>query len=141
MRSAGVRDRRARSMTNPASTRSDRSVAINFCGGCNPAIDRKALARAIESELAARGFAVTYNRWNVPFAVLLSGCTADCISRCRPSERADAVIAGKTFGAVSVGESELADLAIDAAVKHFGAGLDSVLPTAVNRLEGRRSGG
>lgn len=83
---------------------------------------------------------VNYNRWDVPFVVRLSGCTADCLTRYRPSEPANAVIAGKAFGAVSVGESELADLAIDAAAKRFGTGFDSAPKQVAERLDDRRSG-
>jgi sulfite reductase beta subunit-like hemoprotein len=128
-------------VTNPASPRHDRCVAINFCGGCNPAIDRKNLARAIARELVARGFTLNYNRWDVPFVVRLSGCTADCLTRYRPSAPADVVIAGKTFGAVSVNESELAHLAIDAAGERFGAGFDGAAKQVAEGLDDRRSGG
>jgi hypothetical protein len=99
-------------------------VAINFCGGCNPVIDRRDIALEIKDALLARGYAVTFNSWDAGFIVRLSGCTADCVSRYHPADPPEAVIAGSTFAATAVDETRLADLAVAAVTAHFGARAD-----------------
>lgn len=102
--------------------RTERAVAINFCGGCNPVINRGDIAVEIRSALVADGFAVGFNDWNAGFIVRLSGCPTNCTSREHPPGPPEAVIAGRTFGAVTAAEGQLADLAIAAVRTHFGAG-------------------
>ncbi len=97
----------------------DHVIAINFCGGCNPIIDRGEIALEIGRALAAEGFAVVFNDWDAGFIVRLSGCRANCAARYHPVSRPDAVISGPSFGALAVEETELAGRAIAAARAHF----------------------
>jgi len=96
-----------------------RVIAINFCGGCNPIVDRGDIAREIRNTLAAEGFVVVFNDWEANFIVRLSGCQANCAAAYHPVDRPDAVISGRAFAAVAVDESELADRAIAAVRAHF----------------------
>ncbi|MTJ83379.1 MAG: hypothetical protein F8N37_20515 [Telmatospirillum sp.] len=95
------------------------AVAINFCGGCNPAIDRREIASEIEQALTAAGYAVTYNDWDADFLVRLSGCEANCAFEYHPSDRPDAVVAGRTFAAVKVAEDSLPGRVVAAVKDHF----------------------
>jgi hypothetical protein len=99
----------------------DRVVAINFCGGCKPMIDRRSIALEIEEALAARGIALVFNDWDAPFIVRLSGCTASCAARYHPCDRPGPVIAGPSFDVFPVGEAELAERAIAAIDAFHGA--------------------
>jgi hypothetical protein len=92
----------------------NRSVAINFCGGCKPIINRRGIALDIETTLAARGILVTFNDWNAEFIVRLSGCSVGCASKYHASGRPGPVIAGTTFDHASVDEPELASRAVAA---------------------------
>jgi hypothetical protein len=96
-------------------------VAINFCGGCNPAIDRRDIALEIEAALVERGFTVVFNDQEADFIVQLSGCTADCVSRYQASDRAVAIISGRTFACLATDESRLAGQAIASVTDHFEA--------------------
>jgi hypothetical protein len=96
----------------------DRVVAINFCGGCKPMIDRRAIAAEIQEALAARGIAVTFNDRSAAFIVRLSGCTVGCASRYSPSGVPGPSIAGWTFDDVTADEADLAARAV-AAVDAF----------------------
>jgi hypothetical protein len=97
----------------------DRVVAINFCGGCKPMIDRRGVAAAIEGALAIRDIAVTFNDRSAAFIVRLSGCTVGCASRYSPSGVPGPSIAGRTFNELAADEADLADRAVTAAVAYF----------------------
>ena len=90
----------------------DRVVAINFCGGCKPMIDRRAVATAITEALAGRGIAVAFNDRNAAFIVRLSGCTVGCAVRYSPSDIPGPSIAGRTFDDFAADEADLADRAV-----------------------------
>jgi hypothetical protein len=96
----------------------DRVVAINFCGGCKPMLDRRAIATAIEEALARRGIAVSFNDRSAAFMVRLSGCTVGCAARYSPSGVPGPSIAGRTFNELATDEADLVDRAI-AAVDAF----------------------
>ena len=90
------------------------TVAIKFCGGCNPRIDRTGVARSLASQLAAWGITVVYNRLDADFVVYLSGCSVSCASReLPPDPRACTVIAGSSLDTAAVDEAELSALAIE----------------------------
>jgi len=72
-------------------------LTIKFCGGCNPAIERRRLARIIREDLA--GLA----RWvpaeeEVHLLLIISGCLTACADRPEVKERAAEylIIAGLT---------------------------------------------
>jgi hypothetical protein len=107
---------------------SDRNVAINFCGGCNPVINRKNLALEIKSVLVAEGFRVTFNDWDAGFIVHLSGCAANCALRFHPTVHLNVVVAGRSFNATAVDEVSLADHVVTAARARFQTLPDDALP-------------
>jgi hypothetical protein len=87
--------------------------SINFCGGCNPKIDRVALAEEIKLGLIARGIKVVYNTIDADFIVYISGCPVDCVTRAVVDSGKIAVtIAGATVNAQVVSEDCLATIAI-----------------------------
>ena len=54
-------------------------VSICFCGGCNPRIDRVAIAAELKTLLNQDQYKVVYNERNAAdVTVCLSGCTANC---------------------------------------------------------------
>ena len=62
-------------------------VAIKFCGGCNPIIDRGKLARSIREHLTG------LVRWvppeeEVDLLLIISGCLTACVDRPEVTERA-----------------------------------------------------
>ncbi|MDR1603482.1 MAG: hypothetical protein LBS10_01650 [Gracilibacteraceae bacterium] len=57
------------------------TLSINFCGGCNPAIDRSAIATALKEYFSAHGWLVVYNKTNADAIVFLSGCRVSCAGR------------------------------------------------------------
>jgi hypothetical protein len=97
----------------------DRVVAINFCGGCKPMIDRRAIAAEIQEALAARGIAVMFNDRSAALIVRLSGCTVGCASRYSPSGVPGPSIAGRTFDDVAADEADLAARAVAAVFTIF----------------------
>jgi hypothetical protein len=76
-------------------------VDVVFCGGCNPQIDRVALAAALNNDPAVAGRDVT---------VYLSGCARSCASGHELVITAgDAVVvAGECVDAAVVGAADLA---------------------------------
>ena len=83
------------------------SISINFCGGCNPRIERGKIAAAIKETLAADGFEVVYNRPAAAFMIYLSGCTAGCAFRYRKSPAPGTAIAASSVDAVAVSEEDI----------------------------------
>ena len=62
-------------------------VAIKFCGGCNPIIDRGQLARSIREHLTG------LIRWvppeeEVDLLLIISGCLTACVDRPEVTEKA-----------------------------------------------------
>jgi len=113
----------------------ERVIAINFCGGCNPIVDRGDIALEIKNTLAAEGFAVVFNDWDATFIVRLSGCHANCAAAYHPVDRPDAVISGRAFDAVASDESELAGRAISAVRAHFRTASDHSQDRSPTRSE------
>lgn len=57
-----------------------KKVSICFCGGCNPRIDRAAIAKELKALLLEYGCAVVYNEQeSAQLIIYLSGCTANCV--------------------------------------------------------------
>ena len=86
--------------------------SINFCGGCNPKIDRVVLAEAIKKALIARGIKVVYNEIDADFTVYISGCSVKCATRLVDSDKFAVIIAGPTVNAHAVCEDCLATIAL-----------------------------
>lgn len=87
--------------------------SINFCGGCNPKIDRVVLAEEIKQALIAREVKVVYNTIDADFIVYISGCPVDCVTRSVIDSGKFAVtIAGATVNSQVVREDCLVTIAI-----------------------------
>jgi len=86
--------------------------SINFCGGCNPKIDRVVLAEEIKQALIARGIKVVYNESDADFTVYISGCSVNCATRLLDSDEFAVIIAGPTVNAQAVREDCLTTIAI-----------------------------
>lgn len=56
-------------------------IGIRFCGGCNPRINRTAIAETVRKKLEARGFSVVYNSPEADFLIYLNGCSVACTKR------------------------------------------------------------
>jgi hypothetical protein len=56
-------------------------VGIQFCGGCNPYIDRGKIASEVRERLAGEGYEIVWNRTDCDLVIFISGCTASCAER------------------------------------------------------------
>jgi hypothetical protein len=72
-------------------------LAIKFCGGCNPVIERGQLARIIRRDLA-KGVRWVSAEEEVDLLLIISGCPTACADRTEVKEKAaqSLVIAGPT---------------------------------------------
>jgi len=59
----------------------DKRVSINFCGGCNPCIDRGKVANEVKELLMSYGYLISFNSCDVNFVIYLSGCTSNCAQK------------------------------------------------------------
>jgi hypothetical protein len=96
--------------------RDRRVVAINFCGGCNPMIDRREIALEIKDALLERGLSVVFNNRTADATVQLSGCARNCVASQQASDRPAVAIAGRSLDAFAVDEDQLASRAVAAVV-------------------------
>lgn len=95
-------------------------VSINFCGGCNPRIDRTAAAEKIKQQLEVWGIAVSYNNPNADFVVYINGCKVSCASRQIAANRGCVIIAGCNLNALDVAEADLSQLAVEKVRDYLG---------------------
>ena len=57
----------------------DIRIGLKYCGGCNPSYDRKAIADMIQRQPGIT--VIPYNENEIPdMALIICGCSADCIS-------------------------------------------------------------
>jgi hypothetical protein len=82
-------------------------ISIQFCGGCNPRIDRGKIAGNVQDILSKMGHPVAYNRLNVDLVIYISGCAANCAERYNRTEVSSIVVAGETIDAIVVEEGKL----------------------------------
>lgn len=83
----------------------DKVVSIHFCGGCNPRIERRQVAEAVQRELSRLGYRVAWNRKDAEFAIYLSGCSANCAYHYRKdSARLYVTIADRSIDAIPIAE-------------------------------------
>ena len=76
-------------------------LAIKFCGGCNPAIERGQLARIIRRDLAA-GVRWVSAEEEVDLLLIICGCLTACADRTEVKEKAahSLAIAGPTISMI-----------------------------------------
>ena len=98
-------------------------VAICFCGGCNPRIQRENIAADIQKQLSNQGYSVKINEvYGVDYVVYLSGCSANCSFRYRSKESHSYVfsnIAGESIDYFEVKEKTIASNIVAQVLKHF----------------------
>lgn len=97
-----------------------KQISINFCGGCNPRIDRGLLAEKLQNILQRDGYHVYYNSRIVDFIIYISGCTASCARRYSNSTIASVVVAAATLDAAAVAENELVVKIVEKVRAYFG---------------------
>jgi pyruvate-formate lyase-activating enzyme len=97
------------------------TVSIQFCGGCNPRIDRGEIALALQKALADRGFEVVFNRLDADFVIFLSGCTSGCAFKFNPTNPPYVTIAGTTVDNEDVGETRIVPEVLRKVKEFYGA--------------------
>jgi hypothetical protein len=80
------------------------TVGIQFCGGCNPRIDRGRIALELQQALVGMGFDVVFNCPDADFVVFLSGCLSGCAFKFNPTEPPFVMVAGATVDGMELGE-------------------------------------
>lgn len=56
----------------------NRKIGIQFCGGCNPRIDRIAVAENVRKELEVLGYSISEYHKEADLLIYLNGCSAAC---------------------------------------------------------------
>jgi hypothetical protein len=77
-------------------------VGIQFCGGCNPRIDRGRIATQLQNELLDRGFDVVFNTPAADFTIFLSGCLSGCAFKFNPQEPPFVAVAESTVDGAEI---------------------------------------
>ncbi len=78
------------------------SVGIQFCGGCNPLIDRGTIAFELQQSLVGNGYEVVFNCSVADFVVFLSGCQSSCASKYNPTNTPCVSVAALTVDCMEV---------------------------------------
>lgn len=84
-------------------------VSINFCGGCNPQINRSEIAQKVQERLTEMGYLVFFNESNSDLIIYLSGCSSNCAQRYSTNYFPCLVVAASTLDAIAVDEDHLVD--------------------------------
>ncbi len=74
----------------------DRRVSINFCGGCNPRINRGNVAGEVKDLLTSYGYRISFNSYDVNLVIYLSGCTSNCAQKYSKCDIPSVVVAALT---------------------------------------------
>ena len=82
-------------------------VSINFCGGCNPHIDRGKVARDVKELLTSAGYLISFNSYDVDFVIYLSGCTSNCAQKYSLCDLPCVVITASMINTLNVEERGL----------------------------------
>lgn len=102
-------------------------VSINFCGGCNPRIDRARIAEEVKEKLTVYGCGVVFNSLEADFIVYLSGCTSNCAKRKNNTTTPGVTVAAATIDAQLAEEEKLSSL-ISEKVRDYFEELERPLP-------------
>jgi hypothetical protein len=78
------------------------TVCIQFCGGCNPRIDRGRIATQLQNELLDSGFDVAFNNPDADSTIFLSGCLSGCAFKFNPREQPSVAVAESTVNGVEI---------------------------------------
>lgn len=82
-------------------------VGIQFCGGCNPRIDRGHIARELQQALVSMGYIVVYNNLDADIMIFLSGCMTGCAFKFNPKDPPYVMVAATTVDSEDIGESHI----------------------------------
>lgn len=89
-------------------------IAIKFCGGCNPRVNRGKVAAVMRTLLNDKGYDVVFNELDTASAVIyLSGCSASCAQRYSESSLPAVAVAGEMIDGLAAPEEALAVEAIN----------------------------
>jgi len=83
----------------------DKRVSINFCGGCNPRINRGKVASEVKELLTSYGYLISFNSFDVNLVIYLSGCTSNCAQKYSMCDIPCVVIAAFLVDTLIVDES------------------------------------
>jgi hypothetical protein len=83
------------------------TVSIQFCGGCNPRIDRGQIARELQQALVGMGFEVVFNSRDADRVIYLSGCMSGCAYKFNPTDPPYVTVAATTVDGEEVGEARI----------------------------------
>lgn len=83
------------------------TVGIQFCGGCNPRIDRGRIALELQQALEGMGHRVIFNSPETDFVIFLSGCMSGCAFKFNPRNPPYVMVAAATVDGEEVGEDRI----------------------------------
>ena len=83
------------------------TVSIQFCGGCNPRIDRGRVALELQKALEGVCYRVVYNSLDIDFVIFLSGCMSGCAFKFNPKDPPYVTVAAATVDGEEVGEARI----------------------------------
>jgi len=83
------------------------TVSIQFCGGCNPRIDRGQIARELQQALVDIGFEVVFNSLDADCVIFLSGCMSGCAFKFNPKDPPYITVAASTVDGEEIGEARI----------------------------------
>jgi len=83
------------------------TVGIQFCGGCNPRIDRGQIVRELQQALIDMGLEVVFNRLDADVVVFLSGCMSGCAFKYNPKDPPYVTVAANTVDDEEVYETRI----------------------------------
>ena len=86
---------------------SSATVGIQFCGGCNPRIDRGRIALELQLALEGMGHRVVFNSPDADFVIFLSGCMSGCAFKFNPRNPPYVTVAAATVDNEEVGEARI----------------------------------
>jgi hypothetical protein len=82
-------------------------VSIQFCGGCNPRIDRGRIALELKRELEGLGFRISFNKPDSEFVIFLSGCMSSCAFKFNPRNPPYVTVAASTVDIDATDEARI----------------------------------
>lgn len=82
-------------------------ISIQFCGGCNPRIDRGRIALDLKRGLEGMGFHVSFNNPDSDVVIFLSGCMSGCAFKFNPRNPPYVSVAANTVDIEEVERSRI----------------------------------
>jgi hypothetical protein len=83
------------------------TVSIQFCGGCNPQIDRGRMAVELQQALEGVGHRVIFNSPDADFVIFLSGCMSGCAFKFNPRNPPYVTVAAATVDSEEMGDARI----------------------------------